>query len=186
MNNFQKKKIFVVCIAQLSIQLEKLQKFPLKSSDWNVLKKSEKFFQTISFKTKFLMVFIKPKHQNPDGCSSSQAVCHQLIWFSEYFGERNFMYHEASFHSVYLHAGIGPPKWWKLTYSSQAEILIRTINLSWTYSLGQTLYQVLGKYEMNKTSSYSGSINNFIFIVYREEIEVLGNLYQPLSLLYFF
>ena len=94
MNNFQKKKIFVVCIAQLSIQLEKLLNFPLKSSDWNVLKKFKELFWKYQLQNKISQGFYKTKIPKPWWMLSYLwPLCRQLIWCSEYFWERKFIYH---------------------------------------------------------------------------------------------
>lgn len=116
MNNFQKKKIFVVCIAQLSIQLEKLLNFPLKSSDWNVLKKFKELFWKYQLQNKISQGFFKTKIPKPWWMLSYLwSLCRQLIWCSEYFGERNFMYHGTR-SSQYLSLMLGLGQTWIETF----------------------------------------------------------------------
>lgn len=147
MNTFQKKKkIFVVCIARLSVQLEKnYLKFPLKSSDWNVLKNSKNFFENISFKTEFLKVFIKPKHRNPDGCAliSGPYVVSEPDALN-ILGNGILCTGSQIFPVPLFYADIGPNTNGN-TYFCHAEMLRRIINLSRTRSLGQTQYQAFGK-----------------------------------------
>lgn len=140
MNNFQKKKIFVVCIAQLSIQLEKITKISLEKQWLKCSKKFKELFWNYQLQNKISQGFYKTKIPKPWWVLSHLGpVCHQLIWCSEYFGKRNFMYHGARFSQCLASCWDWAKKWWNLIYFCQAEKLIKKINLSWTHILGQTL-----------------------------------------------